>query len=173
LRLHLRPRGDLGKEIGTKTGVLRYWLMAKPWKSPHDQAAAIQLWIISLILAAASGLCLLFYSVTRPTVYANPGIASYTPPPGTRLIPLPRTSDAPQLVDIPPAEDSSPLKAFAQAQPNEKPAKPDVRQPARKRPRPDPREYEERKPGYAQQWNNGYHDWNNNRAAGAGFRSWF
>jgi hypothetical protein len=146
--------------------------MAQPWKSQQDPAAVIQFWILSLMLAGAGGLFLLFYSATRPTIYANPGIAAYSPPPGTRLIPLSRTSDAPELAGLP-DEAPSPLSAFAQAQPNEKPAKTDVRQPARKRPRPDPREYEERKPGYAQQWNNGYHDWNNNRAAGAGFRSWF
>jgi hypothetical protein len=146
--------------------------MAQPWKLQHDQAAVIQFWILSLILAAAGGLSLLFYSATRPTIYANPGIAAYTPPPGTRLVPLPRSSDAPELVDLP-DQASSPLTALAQAQPNEKPAKTDVRPPARKRPRSDPHDYEERKPGYAQQWNYGYHDWNNNRAAGAGFRSWF
>jgi len=161
------------KEYGTNPGALRCWLMAQPWKSHDDQAGAIQLWILSLILAGVGGFCLLFYSVTRPKVYANPGIAAYTPPPGTRLVPLSRTSDAPELADLPAVEAPSPLKAFAQAQPNEKPAKSDVRQPARKRPRADPREYEERKPGYAQQWNYGYHDWNNNRSAGAGFRSWF
>jgi hypothetical protein len=154
--------------------------MAEQWKSHDDRAAVVQFWILSLILAGVGGFSLLFYSVTRPTFYANPGLAAYAPPPATRLIPLPRTSDAPELVDLP-DQTPSPLTALAQAQPNEKPAKPEVRQPARKRPRPEPREYEERKPGYAQQWNyggyhdnyGGYHDWNNSRAAGGGFRSWF
>jgi hypothetical protein len=147
--------------------------MAERRKLHHDQAAVIQFWILSLILAGVGGFSLLFYSATRPTIYANPGIAAYAPPPGTRLVPLPRTSDAPELVDLP-DQAPSPLTALAQAQPNEKPAKPDVRAPARKRPRADPREYEERKAGYAQQWNyGGYHDWNNTRAGSAGFRSWF
>jgi hypothetical protein len=146
--------------------------MAQPRTSQRDQSAVAQFWVSGLILAGVGCLWFLHYSLTRPRVYANPGIAAYAAPPGTRLIPLARTSDAPELADLP-NEAPSPLTAFAQAQSNEKQAKADVRQPARKRPRPDPRESEQRKLGYAQQWNYGYHDWNNNRAASAGYKSWF
>jgi hypothetical protein len=150
----------------------RCGLMAKPWKSQSDQGAVIQFWILGLVLAGAACIFLPLYSLTQPTVYPNPGLAAYTPPPGTRLIPLSRKSDAPELVDLP-DEPRAALSAFAQAQTEEKPAKADVRPPARKRPRVDHRDYEQRRLDNAQQWDHGYRDWNNKRALSGGPKSWF
>jgi hypothetical protein len=148
--------------------------MAETWKSQSDEWVVPLFWFLSAILAGAACLFLLLYSLSKPTEYANPGIAAYTPPPGTRLLPLPRKSDAPELAELP-AEPSSPLSALARAEASEDQAKRDIRPPARKRPRVDPREYDQRRAGYTQQWNGGYRDWNNNRAwsGGGGSRSWF
>jgi hypothetical protein len=94
------------------------------------------------------------------------------PPPGTRLIPLPRRSDAPELVDLS-ADPASALSALAQAQTSDQHAKADAHPPARKRPRADPGEHDQRKVGFGQQWNFGYSGWNNNRSSSSNSRSWF
>jgi hypothetical protein len=113
----------------------------------------------------------------QPKINPNSGVAAYTPPPGTRLIPLPRRSDAPELVDLP-ADLPSALSALAQAQTSDQHAKADARPPARKRPRADPGEYDQRKVGFGQQWNFGHSGWsnsgwNNNRSWSSNSRSWF
>jgi hypothetical protein len=146
--------------------------MAKPWKSQNDQSAVVQFWIISLVLAGAACIFLPLYSLTQPTVYANPGLAAYTPPPATRLVPLARKSDAPELVDLPDIPPS-PRSAFAQAQMEEKPAKTDIRPPAHKRPRVDRRDDEQRRLDNAQQWDRGYRDWNSKRVLSGGPKTWF
>jgi len=130
-----------------------------------DQWALPFLWASGAI--AALGACFWFFVVylSHPTAYPNPGLAAYTPPPATRLLPLPRKMDAPAVADA--GEDTpSPLTALAQAQTNEKPAK-SPRAQVRKRVRVIPRENDERALGYAQQWN-GYGNWNSNRAWNAG-----
>jgi hypothetical protein len=91
----------------------------------------------------------LFY-LSRPTSVPNPGLTAYTPPPGTRLLPLPHMSEAPELADVP-NEPTSPLTAMAQAQTSQKKAKDPPS--AHKRPRTVPRKTEQRALGYAQQWN--------------------
>jgi hypothetical protein len=146
--------------------------MAETWKSPSDEWAVPLFWFLSMILAGAACLFLLLHSLSKPTEYANPGIAAYTPFPSTRLLPLPRKSDAPELAELP-AEPPSPLSALAQAEASEKQTTRDVGPPARKRPPVDPRKYDQQRFGYAQQWNDGYRDWNKNRAWSGGSRSWF
>jgi hypothetical protein len=100
---------------------------------------------------SAIGACfyLMIFVLSQPTVYPNPGLAMATPLPGTRLVPLPRRSDAPELAGFR-VEPASPLTALALAQPSETQVKPDAGTPARKRARTalpnDPRG-----PGYAQQ----------------------
>jgi hypothetical protein len=146
--------------------------MEKPRKSQNDQGAVIQFWIFGLVLAGAACIFFPLYSLTRPTIYANPGLAAYTPPPATRLVPLARKSDAPEFIDLP-DEPPSPLSAFAQAQTEEKQAKADIRPPARRRPRADRRDYEQRRLDNAQQWDHGYRDWNSKRVLSGGPKSWF
>jgi hypothetical protein len=151
--------------------------MAKTLELQSDEWAAPLLLVLCAILAAAAGFFLLLYFLCQPTVTSNPGLAAYTPPPATRLVPLPRQSTAPELADIPPAAASpapaasSALTALAQAQPRDPPAKP-ARPPARKRPRVEPSEHDQRNFGFDQQWNSGTRGWSDNRAAG-GPRSWF
>jgi hypothetical protein len=45
----------------------------------------------------------LLYWVMQPRALENPGMAAYHPPAGTRLEPLPRKFDAPELAELPPA----------------------------------------------------------------------
>src|SRR5260221_12835523 len=83
-------------------------------RSQGDELVAPLLWVLSANLAAAAGFFLLLYFLYQPKISPNPGVAAYTPPPGTRLIPLPRRSDAPELADLP-REPPSPLNPLAQA----------------------------------------------------------
>ena len=46
----------------------------------------------------------------QPIIIENPGVAAYHPPPGTRLVPVPRNIAAPQVVEIPTARN---LAAFS------------------------------------------------------------
>src|SRR5258708_39481914 len=124
-------------------------------RSQGDQLAAPLLLILSANLAAAAGFFLLLYTLYQPQISPNPGGAAYMPPPATRLIPLPRRSDAPELPGLP--EDlPSALNALAQAQTRDQNTTPDARPPARKRPRADPGEDDHRKFGLLLQWEFGY-----------------
>jgi len=152
-----------------------------PRRSPRDEATGALLLGLIVPLGGAAGFFFLLYVLLKPTVHTNPGLAAYEPPPQTRLLPLPRKSDAPELAELPPVpEPPSPLTAYAQAPATEqKEAKrEEARPPVRKR----PREYDQRMFGYSQQWNDGYRGWNNydgyrgwnnSRAWGGGSRSWF
>jgi hypothetical protein len=143
---------------------------------PSDDLAAPLLGISGAILAGAAGLFLLIYFLCQPTVSANPGVAAYAPPPATRLVPLPRISDAPELAELSVDSPSppSPLSALAQARAGDQPAKPPPRPVARKRPRVEPIEREQRNVGFAQPWNFGYRSSpSNEHAWSGGPRSWF
>ena len=73
------------------------------------------LWTVTAITAVFGCFWFFVLYLSQPTIYPNPGVAAYTPPAGTRLLPLPRESNAPALAEIP--EDSpSPLTTMAQAQ---------------------------------------------------------
>jgi len=93
----------------------------------------------------------LFY-LSQPAIYPNPGLPAYTPPPATRLVPLPRISDAPEIA---PAtrrdEPASALAALAQAQTPQKPTKePDP--PGHEHGHALPHQSDPRAFGYAQPW---------------------
>jgi hypothetical protein len=62
-------------------------------------------------LAFMAGIFFVLYWQLQPATIANAGQAAYVPPPQTRLIPLPRKMDAPQLADITPLNSS--LEALA------------------------------------------------------------
>jgi len=131
--------------------------MVKPLKSQINESVLPVFLILSAILAVVGCFSLLLFYFSEPTTYPNPGLAAYVPPPGTRLVPLPRKSDAPELGNLP-DEPSSPLAAFAQAQTNEM-----SEIPARKRPRVAIHETDHATSDYAQQWNSGHGDWSRNR----------
>jgi hypothetical protein len=164
----------------------------KSYGSLSEEWGVPMLAVFGTILAGAACFFLLTYYLFQPTLSPNPGLAAYTPPPGTRLVPLPRKSDAPELAELP-AEPSSVarasgasasgprtagLSALAQAQPSDQPSKREAHPPVHKRPRLEPREDDRGKYGPDQQWKFGYRDWNNNnsnnnRAWASSSRPWF
>jgi hypothetical protein len=60
-------------------------------------------------LVGITALCLAFASflhwLMQPVVLSNPGLAAYRPPPATRIEPLVRKSDAPELTLVPDASE--------------------------------------------------------------------
>lgn len=155
----LRPRPALQR--GTKWGIQRFGLMIKRSISPSDDWVLPSFWIISAILAVISCFSLLLFYVSQPTTYPNPGLAAFIAPPGTRLLPLLRKSDAPELADLP-DESLSPLAALAQAQTSQKEVT--SKPPAHKRPLLATRENDQRTSDYGPQWNYSYGGWSSNRA---------
>lgn len=146
-------------------------------RSPDDDWAVPVFGVIGVVMVGAACLFLLLYELCQPAIHPNPGIAAYRAPPATRLVPLARASDAPELADLPvdlPPEPASALSALAQAQPGDQTTKREAR-PPRKRTRVDPRDrdYDQRKLGYVQQPDFGYRGWSNNRAFSGGPKSWF
>jgi hypothetical protein len=140
-------------------------IMIKRSSFRSDEWALPFLWTVGAVAALCGCFWLLVVYLSQPTVYPNPGLATYTPPPGTRLLPLPRKMDAPEVGDLA-GDPPSPVNAVAQAQTNEKRAK-SASAAVRKRTRVIPREHDEPALGYAQQWN-GYGGWNGNRTWNAG-----
>ena len=114
---------------------------------------------LTLMSSLAVALFFLLFSLMHPKVLENPGLASYRPPPATRLEPLPRKSDAPELADLPanshaafaealsPPEPPKPPKQEAREHPKKPPARP------RRNPEPDRNNYAQQQwgPGYGQQ----------------------
>ena len=151
-------------------------LQSQALKSPGDEWATPVFGVLGAMVAGAACLFLVLYELCQPTINPNPGIAAYTAPPATRLVPLPRQSDAPELADLAPDPKSVPasaLSALAQAQASDPPVKRDAHPPARKHARVDPGDYDQRKLGYAQQWDFGYRGSSNNRTFTGGPKSWF
>jgi len=126
------------------------------------------LWSLSAALAVAGCLGLLLYSLLQPSAFPNSGLAAYTPPPGTRLLPLPRKSDAPELAALASQEEPTPLGARAQGERDDiRTPKRNAERPVRKRSHPPVRHREPREQ-YARQWNNGWRsDWRSNSWSGS------
>jgi hypothetical protein len=133
--------------------------------SPNDCDVPI-LGHIALVLAIAGAAAWMISSFFfQPNVIANPALAAYTPPPATRLIPVARKMDAPELALA--EAEPSPLTTLAQEYAaNPEPTKPEARPQARKRPRPAPRR-EDQAYGYGRQWNDFGYDryWNDYASA--------
>jgi hypothetical protein len=160
---------------------------SRPLRSHGGDADAPLFWLLSAILAAGAGLFLLLHWLCQPTLNPNPGLAAYVAPVGTRLVPLPRKSDAPELAELPvdsvdpagsprvaPAVASpSALTALAKAEPSEPQGKRDLHPPARKRQRTDTGEHDQRGFGVVQQWNFGSPGSNSPHVMSGGPKSWF
>jgi hypothetical protein len=171
---------EAGIADGTNPPIGRCGFMSERWESQSGGWAVPVLGIAGTILAVCGLFLAALHSLAQPTVYENPGLAAYTPPAATRLVPLPRVSDAPELAQLPDLP-SSPLTALAQAEATDKPAtdKPASEKPAKpahqavhKHARAIPRGYDQQRSGYAQQ-NYENRDWNSNRAWAGGFKTWF
>jgi hypothetical protein len=132
--------------------------MVKRLKSQSDESVLPVILMLSAILAVVGCFWLLLFYFSQPTIYPNPGLAAYVPPPGTRLLPLLRKSDAPELANLP-DEPPSPLAALAQAQDQKR-----FESAARRRPRVAIHENDHWTSDYGQQWNSGHDDWSGNRA---------
>jgi hypothetical protein len=149
--------------------------MSEKWTSQTDGSAQPMFWIGGAMLAAGGLFFLALYWLAQPTFYENPGLAAFTPPPATPLVPLAGPRDAPALAQIP-SQPPSALTALAQAQSTEKPAsekpiKPVSHQAAHKHEPAAPHQINQPQWGYAQQ-NYEYRDWNSDRAR-AGGKNWF
>jgi hypothetical protein len=119
--------------------------------SPGEPSAdfAAPLAACLLVFIGLAGLGFLAGSwLMQPRVLPNVGLAAYQPPPGTRIIPLPRKMDAPELAELPAA-----VLASAAAEPDPAPAQVETKPAAtnppvvhkRPKPRPQPDPYS----GYA------------------------
>ena len=61
-------------------------------------------YLIKLSLFAGAFFVFLIW-LFQPIVIENPGVAAYQPPPGTRLVPLPRKIDSAELTEILPTRN--------------------------------------------------------------------
>ena len=105
---------------------------------------------LGLLCSATAALFLMLYWLMQPKVLENPGMAAYHPPPSTRLVPVPRESEAPELASLPESSAPSLAEAPIPAEPP-KPAKPAVRERSKKIVAAKPRRNPERERTYAQQ----------------------
>lgn len=125
-------------------------------KSQSEESDIALFCVLGVLLAIGLSLSYLMFSLLQPTRVSNPGMAAFDPG-ATRLVPLPRKSDAPALAELPaapPTPNTPALNALAQV--NEPPAKPEAKPAGHRRgaaksaPRRDP----------TPQWNSPYRDWN-------------
>jgi hypothetical protein len=137
------------------------------------QTAVHEAWTIPVMgylsgyLAFMAGIFFILYWQLQPATIANAGKSAYVPPPQTRLIPLARKMDAPELAEIPPL--ASPLEALARVEDTPTPSSSESRRHAKKRHRTETAHRETRR-GYAYEgsayyrspdryWQRGYRSW--------------
>src|SRR5262245_66688762 len=88
------------------------------------QTAVHEAWTIPVMgylsgyLAFMVGIFSFLYWQLQPATITNAGQAAYVPPPQTRLIPVARRMDAPELAEIP--QLASPMQALARVGVTEK-----------------------------------------------------
>lgn len=141
----------------------------RPAKGDYDIALC---WGLGAATAVAGCVGLLLLFLMQPDKYPNLGLAAYTPPPGTRLLPLPHKSDAPELAELP-AQEPAALNALAHAKTVDVEVTRAPDRQGRKRTRSASRPREQREAGDARpQWNGWRNEWNGNFWNG-GSRAWF
>ncbi len=124
--------------------------------------------LIKMSLFAAAFFVFLFW-LYQPNVIENPGLAAYQSPPATRLVPLPRKMEAPEIFQIPPAD--SPVVASVD---NNKPKDPFIKKNSTRVAKAKPRQkavpsywYAERRIANERQ-RMSFREWNGSRS-----NSWF
>jgi hypothetical protein len=139
---------------------------------PPDCAAPLAGCLVLVLLVAGLGF-LGGYWLMQPRVIPNMGLAAYEPPPATRLIPLPRKMDAPELAELPPA----PVEPVS-AQPERSPASAEKAtvaasaKPVARRPKARPQTGDDPMSAYAYRDRRGDH-WDDRRGYGGRWdRSW-
>jgi hypothetical protein len=115
-------------------------------------------------LAFMAGIFFFLYSQLQPAAIANAGQAAYIPPPQTRLIPLARKMDAPELAEIPPL--SSALGALAKVEDRPASSHNESGRRAKKRQRTETASRETRRSyravsygSFDRSWQRGYRSW--------------
>src|SRR5436309_14009106 len=83
----------------------------------HDAWTLPAMGYLSGYLAFMAGIFLFLYWVLQPVTITNAGQSAYIPPPQTRLAPLARKMDAPDLVELAEAKPLNPvLNVLAQVE---------------------------------------------------------
>jgi len=128
--------------------------------------------LVGIIAILLGGSYYALFDLSKPTVYPNPGVEAYHSPEATRLVPLPRVSDAPEVAAEPVGEAASEsASVLPQAPAPHAPAK-EAAAPSHKSTRTsqnaDPRGLQRwdnfrssqswNSFGYARQWDNPYRD---------------
>jgi len=124
---------------------------------------------LSVYLAFMAGIFVLLHWLLQPATIVNAGSAIYVPPPLTRLEPLPRKMDAPEVAEL---EAQSPLQALAKGDIEETQAPPPPVEPRRRSKKRQPIEAAPREPrrtyaaernvryrAYDQSWQRNYRTW--------------
>jgi len=126
--------------------------MMRRRKYPSDDWEVSLLWYLLKFVAGGASIFFLLYVLYRPTVYANPGLSAYAPPPGTPLLPSPASHDTRVVATI---LDGMPDAATPPvgAQSDDNPSSHVERSHARKRAKaasrkPDPSDIQRRSYGY-------------------------
>jgi hypothetical protein len=115
-------------------------------------------------LAFMAGIFYILYWQLQPATIANAGQAAYVPPPHTRLIPLARKMDAPELAEIPPL--NSALGALAKVEDTPTSSHNESGRRTKKRQRTETASRETRRSyravsygSYDRSWQRGYRSW--------------
>lgn len=118
-------------------------------------------------LAFMAGIFFVLYWQLQPATIANAGQSAYVPPPQTRLIPLARKMDAPELAEIKPLD--YPLAALAKVEDTPTSSSNESGRRAKKRPRTETAHRETRRRyvaedtayyrPYDRYWQRGYRSW--------------
>jgi hypothetical protein len=134
------------------------------------QTAVHDAWTIPVMgylcgyLAFMAGIFFVLYSQLQPATIVNAGQAAYVPPPQTRLIPLARKMDAPELAEITPLNSS--LEALAKVEDTPTSSSNDSSRRGKKRHRSETASRETRRGyrtayygSYDRNWQRGYRSW--------------
>jgi hypothetical protein len=105
-------------------------------------------------LALMAGIFLFLYWLLQPVRIVNAGQSVYIPPPQTRLIPLPRKMDAPELMET--AETAPPVSPLAALAEAPAPSNSDSGRPTKKRHRAEAAQREARR-GYVVERSSAYY----------------
>jgi hypothetical protein len=110
-----------------------------------------------------AGIFFVLYWQLQPATIANAGQAAYVPPPQTRLVPLARKMDAPELAEIKPLD--YPLDALAKVEATVAPSSNESSRRGKKRHRTEAAQRETRRryvseaTAYDRYWQRGYRSW--------------
>jgi hypothetical protein len=150
----------IAREVGTQNCAMRSGSMTRQPRLSAQESVLPLVGTVSAIAAIIGCFWFFVLYLSQPTTFPNPGLAAYTSPVGTRLIPLPRESDAPELAEVQ-EELPSPRSAMAQASfssvTQAQPRQTELKAPpqVRRHHHATSRDAERQIAGFAQQWSDG------------------